>query len=95
MMQVWPAILVCGVSSAIPQFLISNYVNPWIVDIGASLICMACLVGFMRIWRPKELWTSPALRTRDDSAATLARPSTANIMPQAPSWASRPGGSSP
>ena len=36
-MRVWPAILVCGVSFAVPQFLISNYVNPWIVDIGASL----------------------------------------------------------
>src|SRR3954464_6068700 len=33
MMQVWPAILVCAVSFAIPQFVISNYVNPWIVDI--------------------------------------------------------------
>ncbi len=74
MMQVWPAILVCAVSFAIPQFLISNYINPWIVDIGASLISMACLVAFMRVWRPKEIWTSPALRTRDDSAVTLARP---------------------
>jgi uncharacterized membrane protein len=27
MMQVWPAILVTGVSFAIPQFLISNYIN--------------------------------------------------------------------
>jgi lactate permease len=74
MMQIWPAILVCGISFAIPQFLISNYINPWIVDIGASLICMACLVGFMRIWHPKEIWTSPALRTRDDSVGTLTRP---------------------
>jgi lactate permease len=76
MVQIWPAILVCGVSFAIPQFLISNYINPWIVDIGASLICMACLVGFMRIWHPKEIWTSPALRTRDDSVGTLTRPAT-------------------
>jgi lactate permease len=75
MMQIWPAILVCGVSFAIPQFLISNYVNPWIVDVGASLISMACLIGFLKIWHPAELWTSPALRSRDDSAATMpARP---------------------
>jgi lactate permease len=32
---------------------------------------MACLVGFLQIWQPREIWTSPALRTRDDSAATL------------------------
>ena len=38
MIAVWPAILVCGVSFAVPQFLISNFINPWIVDIGASLV---------------------------------------------------------
>jgi len=70
MKDVWPAILVTGVSFAIPQFLISNYINPWIVDIGASLISMAILIGFLKVWRPKELWLSPALRTKDDSAGT-------------------------
>jgi lactate permease len=70
MMQVWPAILVTGVSFALPQFLISNYGNPWIVDIGASLVSMACLIGFLQVWQPKELWLSAKLRTRDDSAAS-------------------------
>ncbi|HVM77478.1 MAG TPA: L-lactate permease [Stellaceae bacterium] len=73
MMEIWPAILVCGVSFAIPQFLISNFVNPWIVDIGASLISMACLIGFLKVWHPKQLWTSPALRRHDDSAATMPK----------------------
>jgi lactate permease len=71
MKEVWPAILVTGVSFAVPQFLISNFINPWIVDIGASLISMACLIGFLKIWKPKVVWTSPALRTRDDSVATM------------------------
>jgi lactate permease len=71
MLQIWPAILVCGLSFAIPQFLISNFINPWIVDVGASLISMACLIGFLKIWQPKEPWLSPALRSRDDSAATM------------------------
>ncbi|MCO4316871.1 L-lactate permease [Phyllobacterium sp. 21LDTY02-6] len=69
--EVWPAILVTGVSFAVPQFLISNFVNPWIVDIGASLISMACLIGFLRIWQPKVIWTSTALRVRDDSASQV------------------------
>ena len=90
MMQIWPAILVCGISFAVPQFLISNYINPWIVDIGASLVSMACLIGFLKIWHPKELWTSPALRGRDNSAATMTRP--AKPMGRAPTsaetWAS-------
>jgi lactate permease len=74
MRQIWPAILVCGLSFAVPQYLISNFVNPWIVDVGASLISMGSLIGFLRIWQPKELWLSPALRSRDDSAATMTPP---------------------
>ena len=74
MMQVWPAILVCGVSFAVPQFLISNYINPWIVDIGASLCSMAALTLFLRVWQPAQIWTSPALRTKDDSHLTAPPP---------------------
>jgi lactate permease len=87
MKEIWPAILVTGVSFAIPQFLISNFINPWIVDIGASLISMACLIGFLKVWQPSKIWTSPALRTHDDSAATMpktppktaAKPTTAQV----------------
>ena len=74
MKEIWPAILVTGVSFAVPQFLVSNFINPWIVDIVASLVSMACLIGFLKIWHPKEIWTSPALRTRDESAATMPKP---------------------
>jgi len=74
MKEVWPAILVTGVSFAIPQFVISNYINPWIVDIGASLVSMGCLILFLRVWQPRELWTSPELRGRDESHATMAAP---------------------
>ena len=89
MMAIWPAILVCGVSFAVPQFLVSNYVNPWFVDIVASLVSMACLVGFLRVWQPKKVWTSPALRSHDDSAATMAPPRPAGTKPtSAQVWAS-------
>jgi len=74
MMEIWPAILVTGVSFAVPQFLISNFINPWIVDIGASLISMACLVLFLKIWSPATVWTSPALRSHDPSAAEAPAP---------------------
>jgi lactate permease len=67
MKDIWPAILVTGVSFAVPQFLISNFINPWIVDIGASLISMAALILFLKVWQPKVNWTSAALRQHDDS----------------------------
>jgi lactate permease len=87
MKEIWPAILVTGVSFAVPQFLISNFINPWIVDIGASLISLACLIGFLQVWQPKTLWLSPALRSKDESAGTMpakplsdgTKPSTAQI----------------
>ena len=93
MKEVWPAILVTALSFAIPQYLISNFINPWIVDIGASLISMAALIGFLKIWQPKTIWTSAALRTRDDSAATMpavkvntTKPTTAQIWASLTPW---------
>ncbi len=71
MKEVWPAILVTGISFAIPQFVISNYINPWIVDIGASLVSMGCLILFLKVWQPKQLWLSPKLRGNDESASTM------------------------
>jgi lactate permease len=81
MKEIWPAILVTGVSFAVPQFLISNFINPWIVDIGASLISMACLILFLMVWKPKVIWTSPALRSHDDSAGTMPKTPAASKKP--------------
>ncbi|PZP45007.1 MAG: lactate permease [Azospirillum brasilense] len=69
MLEVWPAILVTGVSFAVPQFLVSNYHGPYLVDVIAALVSMACLVGFMRVWQPRRIWKDPSLRGRDDSVA--------------------------
>ena len=54
MMAVWPAALVAGVSFAVPQFLISNFHGPWLVDIVASICSMAAVVGLLKIWRPRD-----------------------------------------
>jgi lactate permease len=88
MKDVWPAILVTGISFAVPQFVISNYINPWIVDIGASLISMGCLILFLRVWRPRQLWLSPALRGKDESTATMtaAKPLDKTPLTQRELW---------
>ncbi len=57
MMEIWPAILVAGVSFAIPEVLISNMHGPWLANIVASVISMACLVAFLFVWHPKRIWT--------------------------------------
>ncbi len=90
MKDVWPAILVTGVTFAVPQFVISNFINPWIVDIGASLISMGCLILFLKIWQPKQLWLSPALRGNDESMATMTPAKAMDKTPltQAQVWSS-------
>jgi lactate permease len=88
MKDVWPAILVTAVSFAVPQFVISNYLNPWIVDIGASLISMGALILFLKVWQPKQLWLSAALRGNDESLATMtpAKPFDKTPLSQGQLW---------
>ena len=90
MKEIWPAILVTGVTFAVPQFVISNYINPWIVDIGASLISMGGLILFLKVWQPKQLWLSPVLRGKDESAATMTpvKPLDQTPLTQAQLWSS-------
>jgi lactate permease len=57
MLEIWPAILVAGVSFAIPEVLISNLHGPWLANIGSSVISMVCLVAFLFVWHPKKVWT--------------------------------------
>ena len=72
MWDIWPAILVTGLSFAIPQFLVSNFIGPELVDIIAALVSMASLVLFLRVWQPKTVWTNASLKGRE--APTPARP---------------------
>jgi lactate permease len=69
MREIWPAILVAGVSFAIPQFLVSNYHGPWLVDVIASLVSMGSLTLFLKVWKPAKIWTSTALGNRVDNSA--------------------------
>jgi len=68
MIAIWPAILVAGVTFAVPQFLVSNFHGPWLVDVISSLISMGCLTLFLKIWHPKEVWTSTKILGRHDDS---------------------------
>ncbi|TFZ07686.1 L-lactate permease [Ramlibacter humi] len=68
MLQVWPAILVTGLSFAIPQFLVSNYFGPELVDVIAAAVSMLCLSLFLRVWKPARIWTSVVPRGHEASA---------------------------
>src|SRR5207237_10342178 len=48
MLGVWPAALTAGLAFAVPQFLISNFHGPWLVDIISAAFSMLSLVGLLR-----------------------------------------------
>ncbi len=56
MRGVWPATLVAGVFFAIPQYLISNFHGPSLVDIISSLVSLAAVTIFLMKWHPKQIW---------------------------------------
>ncbi len=56
MLEVWPALLVAGVSFGLPQFLISNFHGPWLAGIGAAVISIFSLAAFLLVWHPKRIW---------------------------------------
>ena len=55
-LEVWPAVLVAGVSFAVPQFLVSNYHGPWLVDVVAAVVSMGAVTLFLKFWRPRRHW---------------------------------------
>jgi lactate permease len=56
MKEIWPAVAVAGITFAIPQFLVSNFHGPWLTDIIAAMVSMACLITFLKFWQPKRIW---------------------------------------
>jgi lactate permease len=72
--EIWPAALICGLSFGVTQFLISNYITYTLAAIGAAVVCLIVLRLFLYVWQPATIWTSTALRIRDDSAATMPPP---------------------
>lgn len=53
---VWPALVVCGGSFAVVQFLIANFHGPWLVDVVGGLVSLVCLALFLKVWQPAQIW---------------------------------------
>lgn len=57
--EIWPAIGVTGVSFAITQFLVSNYIGPMLVDILAGIVSIVALILLLKVWQPKNKFYLP------------------------------------
>ncbi len=53
-----PAAVVCGVSFAAVQFLVSNFIGPQLTDIIAAIFAMAVLILLLKVWKPWDSFTS-------------------------------------
>jgi len=73
MTQILPAVLLTGISFAVVQFLISNFVGPELTDILAALVSMGCLAALLRFWRPAQVYRFAG----EDASPTTAGPLTA------------------
>jgi lactate permease len=54
--EVLPAIIVTGVCFAASQFVVSNFVGPYLPDIIAAIVTIAGLGLFLRFWKPPTVW---------------------------------------
>ncbi len=53
---VWPAVLVCGASFAVVQFLVSNLLGAALVDVAGGVVSLVALAVFLRFWKPPSIW---------------------------------------
>jgi len=51
----WPVALVAGVSFALTQFAVSNFLGPQLPDVLASLVSLLCVIGFVQVWKPRDV----------------------------------------
>jgi lactate permease len=54
--EVFPAIVVVGVSFSLTQFFWSNYVDSNLVDIMGGVVSIIAVLIFLRFWKPKKIW---------------------------------------
>ena len=76
MMGVLPAVLVAGVTFAIGQFAVSNYVGPELTDTLAALFSLASVAVLLKFWKPSDAFAAEnnsAAETRKDTSSRVWR----------------------
>jgi lactate permease len=55
MLEIWPAILVAGVTFSATQWAVATFHGPWLVDICASIVTIVVMIAFLKVWKPKRV----------------------------------------
>jgi lactate permease len=77
MLGVWPAALTAGLAFAVPQYLVSNFHGPWLVDIVASVASIGALLLLLKRWQPSDGWRPRGELMKDSVEPAIARPGAA------------------
>src|SRR6202142_1160092 len=70
--EVFPAILVVGISFAGTQWFWANHMDSNLVDIAAGVVSLLATMLFLRFWKPKNIWRFPEEREADATKGTAA-----------------------
>jgi lactate permease len=70
---VLPGVVVCGLSFAVTQLLVSNYIGPQLTDILSSLAAIGSLVLLFLIWKPKDTFVLEGNTALTVTAARYSR----------------------
>jgi len=73
--QVWPALLVSGLSFAAMQFYWSNYQDIGLVDIVSAVFSLLVTVALLKVWQP-----ATSIPVDGEPAAVARRHSTADVL---------------
>jgi lactate permease len=57
MMAILPAVATAGVSFAIGQFVVSNYVGPELTDTLAALLSLSSVAFLLKFWKPSDAYS--------------------------------------
>jgi lactate permease len=59
--ETWPVAVVCGLVFGLAQYATSNFISVPLADVVASLLSAAAVVLLVRVWRPRQPYTEPAV----------------------------------
>ncbi|MES2393550.1 MAG: L-lactate permease [Acidobacteriota bacterium] len=86
MIEVWPAILVAGVTFGGTQLLIARIHGPWLVDISASAVSIAAMLLLFQFWQPRRILNSEG-EVADSSIAACENPTREQVLRALLPWA--------
>lgn len=81
--EAWPAALACAVSFAVTQFLVSNYIGPYLTDIISAMAAGAALLLTARLWQPAV----PFRLEAPSAVRPLSATSTSVVVSSRRAWA--------